>query len=548
MLVLGLSFTAVAAFATWRVTVESESAALSSDGQVVASLLSETMDLGVTQVRSMQAFFEASESVSAVEFSRFALRQGHSPGLAATGYAPVVSPDEFEDFQASARADRQQYVVVDTDRKVIQAAEDRDLVPVWYSHQKEIGPPILGVDLASDPLRRQAIERAIESREPALTDQVEVLGDTEHTYVEIYAAIPTTSTQSGVVFASIDILGLLSRADREVLGGATLDVSDVTGVSTPGSVAEPERWTSRVGVGDREWRVQLTRDLSWTDRPLLLSVVVGGVAISVLIAVVSRMVGSSRSRSRQLQQMIRNTSEKDVFLASVAHELRTPLTSVVGIAALLSENWRELPDREVDELLSISHAEASDLGDLIEDLLVAGRIQAGAIHYRAEPVDLSQEVRRVVSRLNTEHEVLLDIPHEDRLVHADPLRVRQIVRNIVVNGVRHATSTVTIRTARDGGKTALMISNDGSEIPRDLIEVLFRPYQEGRDRKQPGSIGLGLPVSRKLAEMMDGRLEYSYDAGWCTFTLWLPAASNTDDGSALAPHTSTQTRLSSSTG
>lgn len=547
VLVLGLAVTTSAAYATWRVTEQAESDMLADDGEVVARILSETIELGMTQVRSVEAFFEASEEVTAIEFSRFALRQGSSPGMVAIGYAPIVDPEDFHRFSREARQDRPQYVVVGSDRRVVRRAPtDRSLAPVWYRHQHELRPSILGVDLASDPVRRDAIERALASGSPTVTDEVQVLGDPDRSYVEIYAALQG-SNDAGVVFASIDVLGLLLDASQEVLHGATLEVSDVTGNVESVAVVEPDRWMRTITVGDRHWQIELNREITLGHRPLLITVVIGGLLISLLSALVTQMVVSSRRRNRQIQQMIRNTRDKDVFLASVAHELRTPLTSVVGITALLAESWQSLPGREVDELLSISHAEASDLGDLIEDLLVAGRIQAGAIHYRAETVDLAHEVRRVVSRLNSANNIVVEIAEDERLVHADPLRVRQIVRNIVVNGVRHATSTVLIRSRRQDEQIGLSISNDGGEIPADIVDVLFQPYQEGRERQHQGSIGLGLPVSRRLADMMGGRLEYGYADGWCTFTLTLPAASTTDDGSALPPHTSTHTRSPAST-
>lgn len=547
VLAAGLALTTVAAYTTWRVTVEAETTALAADGEVITSLLSETMELGITQVRSIQAFFEASEEVTAVEFSRFALHQGASPGMVAIGYAPVIDPDDLQDFQSDARLQRPQYVVMNSDRRVVNRPDpDRNLVPVWYSHQHKLRPTILGVDLASDPIRRHGIDTALQSGRPALTGEVQVLGDPDRSYVEIYASIRGGSNiRPGVVFASIDVLELLTRASAEVLRGATLQVDDVTGEPAVAAAVEPDRWTSRIQLGNREWQIDLTREVTLGDRALLLLVIAGGVAISLLATVISQMIASSRRRARQMQHMIRSTRDKDVFLASVAHELRTPLTSVVGISALLADNWTNLSDREVDELLSISHAEASDLGDLIEDLLVAGRLQAGAIHYRPEAVDLLNEVRRVVSRLNTAHDIVVEIPSDVRMVHADPLRVRQIVRNIVVNGVRHAESRVVIEVHREEDECFLSIRNDGGAIAPDLVEVLFRPYQEGRDREYPGSIGLGLPVSRRLANLMGGRLEYAYADGWCTFTLVLPAAATTDDGSALAPQTNTQTTSSS---
>src|SRR5690606_33903520 len=138
--------------------------------------------------------------------------------------------------------------------------------------------------------------------------------------------------------------------------------------------------------------------------PLTTTVVASGVAITLLATVLTAAVASARSRRRQLDEILDRAREKDVFLATVAHELRTPRTSVVGGAALLAEQWQQLETDEIEEPLQAAHSEASDLSDLIEAFLVAGRLQAGAISYRYETVDIGSQVRRVdrkSTRLNS---------------------------------------------------------------------------------------------------------------------------------------------------
>ncbi|HEX2153673.1 MAG TPA: ATP-binding protein [Acidimicrobiia bacterium] len=524
---VGLVLTGLTAYSAWSEATEEHADEMAHQGQLVSRLLEETVELAVTQIRSAQAFLEASDDVSAVEFSRFALIQGGSPGMVSLGFARIVSPEDWDEFVRRSRETRPQYVVLDGDRHpLLEPPANRISVPVWYSHQRSVMPGILGVDLAADPLRRAAIERVLDTRRPSITPLVEVLGDPNNDYVEIYSPVLANAGGGpGVVFASIGIFDLLDESAHGAIEGLDIDVSDVTGAGPAEAASGPTRWSDRVVATDRLWEITLTRPAPPGIPRLTITIILAGVAISLLAGVVTSMVSASRRRRRELDDLREVTKQKDIFLASVAHELRTPLTSVVGITALLDGDWRGLDAKEVDDLLGAAHAEASDLADLIDDVLVAGRLQAGAIHYRAETVDIGEEVRRVVRRVSTEHRIDIDLLDAGPFVHADPLRVRQIVRNIVVNGVRYSEGALQIGTEIETSHVLLTIRNDGPPIPAHLEEVLFQPYQEGRERPSTaGSIGLGLPVSRRLAQAMGGDLTYRHVDGWCEFTVRLPAA------------------------
>lgn len=533
---VGLVLTGLASYDAWSGEQDAQIQELADEGELVSRLLEETVDLAVTQLRSAQAFFEASEAVGPVEFARFALIQGGSPGMVSLGFARVVPTEEWATFTRQARAERPQYVVVDMERRAMSEPPlDRPFVPVWYSHLRGIMPSVLGVDLADDPLRREAIDRALASRKPAITPPVEVLGDPESSYVEIYSPVRGDAGGGpGVVFTSIDIFELLDESTRAAVRATLADIPQGTG--DPGPVtASPDRWTDRVEIADRLWEISLTRQERSQPPALVVTWLVTGLAITLLGAILTAVLGASRRRRRELRDLIAITKEKDVFLASVAHELRTPLTSVVGITALLAAEFRSLDTVEIEDLLDATHAEASDLADLIEDLLVAGRLDAGAITYRPEIVDVGAEVRRVVNRVSTDHRVEVGLPATGPLVYADPLRVRQIVRNIVVNAIRYSRTALSIETEEGSGYISLAMRNDGPAIPEHLEEVLFEPYQEGRDRPYTkGSIGLGLPVSRRLAQAMGGDLSYQYVDGWCVFTVRLPAADVADEKQSLS--------------
>lgn len=221
---------------------------------------------------------------------------------------------------------------------------------------------------------------------------------------------------------------------------------------------------------------------------------------------------------------------KDQFLASVSHELRTPLTAVVGFAELLHGS-DSLPPAEVAAMHELIVIQAREVSDLVEDLLTSGRIDTDTITVRPEPVPVADLIRSVAQPWSTAA-MSIEISDPDTLaVWADPLRLRQIVRNLIANTVRHGAPpvTVTVGNHRPDDRISIEIIDSGVGIPQDAIDTLFQPYSEATARHgQPASVGLGLYVSRKLAQMMDGDLHYDRNTGRTRFTVTLPSVPPSD--------------------
>jgi signal transduction histidine kinase len=551
VLCAGLVITALA-FAVVTQRDESRAVAqLTGEAERITASLSESLGIGVANVRSIQALFEASDDVAPHVFSRFAIRQTASPGQIASGYAAVVPIDELETWEAARMEERPYFQVLGVDRRPLDTrGRGGSAVPVLQRHEYQVMPNVLGVDLASDPRRRNAIEQALDQTSPVMTGFVAGPVRDLGPYVEIYARVGDgDATQAGVVFAILDVNQLIHDS---IAAPPSIEVTIAdAGVGATGpSIRQPRRYVEHVIIEHRRWRVEVTSSAPLGDVTFLAAMTAAGVVISLLAAAVTALVARSRARERELGLLRRTTDEKDIFLASVAHELRTPLTGVVGMTAVLSEGWRELSETEVDELLGVAHSEAADLSDLIEDLLVAGRLEAGAINYRRELVDLSSEVRRVAERVSPSQDLTLLLPGRGPLVEADALRVRQIVRNLIVNASRYGHSLIEVEALPGDGTVVLEIRNDGPPIPPPIVATLFEPYRAARQRPgQPGSIGLGLHISRTLARAMAGELDYTYREGRCVFVVTLPEAPHVIvPASVLAPHTRTHTRSPGATG
>lgn len=218
---------------------------------------------------------------------------------------------------------------------------------------------------------------------------------------------------------------------------------------------------------------------------------------------------------RRLEELIRS---KDELVASVSHELRTPLTAVVGLAEEMATSAMEFDRTTLAELAAVVAEQSRELAHLVEDLLVAARVESGGLTVRATEFELFGEAEAVVAALGLE----VPVRGENAVVTADPLRCRQIIRNLLTNAKRYGGDNVEVRIGLEDGTVALSVLDDGDGVPEADSERIFHAYVRGRATVAPGSVGIGLAVSRNLAQLMGGSLEYRRRTGITEFRLVLP--------------------------
>lgn len=221
----------------------------------------------------------------------------------------------------------------------------------------------------------------------------------------------------------------------------------------------------------------------------------------------------------QLEDMLES---KDLFVAAVSHELRTPLTAVVAFAEMLRDRT-DLDPTEREEFLGLIAEQSREASYLIEDLLVAARLDSDELSVSTQPTVLRPEILTVVSPFAGERSIEVDHAATDRVVLADPGRLRQIIRNLVGNAVKHGGLSVAVTAEVDDDTCHLIVRDNGPGVPPGAEAALFEPYRHGEQRDdQPMSMGLGLNVSRRLAELMGGTLTYRRRDGHTEFVLVLP--------------------------
>ena len=156
-------------------------------------------------------------------------------------------------------------------------------------------------------------------------------------------------------------------------------------------------------------------------------------------------------------------------------------------------------------------------------MIVVLRLRDGRISVVPEVVDLSQVVGRVLRGFSRE----LGAPIELRgrsYAWADPMRVRQIVRNLVDNALRYGGDSVHVDLIRDERGSHILVRDDGPGIGDDTLIDAFQPFHRfGAPSTSPGTLGLGLAVCRTLARLMGGEVGYRRQSGETVFDLTLPS-------------------------
>jgi signal transduction histidine kinase len=249
------------------------------------------------------------------------------------------------------------------------------------------------------------------------------------------------------------------------------------------------------------------------------------------------MIGAYWRRQEDAEELRESNESKERLLASVSHEIRTPLTAIVGLSEEIISSRTSLGDEELDELNGIIAIQSRELAELVEDLLVASRADGGTLSIRPDIVDLRDQAEKVLQGVQESHptDKKIVLRGEDVVAWADPLRVRQVIRNLLTNAIKYGGEQIVLGVSENEGRAQVMVADDGVGVPVLESDLIFeRYYRSAQSPTQPGSVGIGLAVSRQLADMMDGTLEYIDGENQHRFVLSLPGAEPADAGSAAA--------------
>lgn len=246
------------------------------------------------------------------------------------------------------------------------------------------------------------------------------------------------------------------------------------------------------------------------------------------IVIVDLDVTDLRAAQSDLEKLLEMkehlVESKDQLIASVSHEIRTPLSSIVGFAELLRDS-ADLTSSEREEMIQVLVQQSGDLTNIVDDLLVAAKAASGQLEITAVAVDLRAQAAQAVESLDPESRERVELPDGALRCVGDPARVRQIIRNLISNAFKYGGPRIIIECEAHSEIGALRIRDDGAGVPDDDRERIFGAYQRAdTSAGRTHSLGLGLHISRTLAQRMGGDLTYRYEDDMSTFELTLPLA------------------------
>jgi PAS domain S-box-containing protein len=222
-------------------------------------------------------------------------------------------------------------------------------------------------------------------------------------------------------------------------------------------------------------------------------------------------------RVHALEALREADRRKDEFLAMLAHELRNPLAPIRnGVQLLRMDGVADIRTQTLDMI----DRQTGHLVRLVDDLLDVSRITSGKMALQKTAVELSAVVASAVETCRpaieaARHALVIELPHESLPVHADFVRLAQVVSNLLGNAARYTAQggRIELRLRRDGRDALLSVADNGIGIAPEILPRIFEMFmQGGRDpRGALGGLGIGLALAKNLVELHGGTIEAKSD-------------------------------------
>jgi signal transduction histidine kinase len=315
------------------------------------------------------------------------------------------------------------------------------------------------------------------------------------------------------------------------------------GTLFPASLSLRPVWDERLG---RPLLVGTAHDLTYIRereddlRAALSQVAVARSDLEELNTVLERRVSErTRELAESVERLNRMNLElqelgrlKSEFVTLVSHELRAPLTNIrIGVELTLASNPHLGPD--VQERLTLVGAETERLGRFVETILDLSALEAGRFPLRPGPVDLVQAAGRVATRLKAHpggSRVRLELSDSIPPVQADERAVESVFFHLLDNALKYAPDgEVRVQAEAESGGVSIRVIDRGPGIPPEERERVFEMFHrlDARDAREVYGHGLGLHLTRRLLEVMGGRIRVDGAPGAGTrMTFWLPLATD----------------------
>ncbi|MGZ8411294.1 MAG: CHASE domain-containing protein [Gemmatirosa sp.] len=582
VLAAALAFTAagavlVALSGRDRVSARFENARQGAEDRIQARLQTYTALL-----HGVSGLFAASDDVSAADFARFVAHFDMTrrfPGMRAIGYSERLGAWSDDSATVAARLAAMRARGSVADRLWPLTPRDEQHAIAYLEPLDARNRAAIGYDMYSDAVRREAMARARDTGQPAASGAVtlvqEITAERQRGFLVylpvyrigapvgdvaarraalrgfVYAAFRADDLFAGIfgseesprvlfrVFDGADTTSSALLADSRRLPGARTAAARAAAPLGPFSPRPPEE-LRRIEVGGRPWTIAFIglpeADRVSRDMLALLSAIIGtGVSLALFLL--------SRAQVRARERAERSEAMRSRFFAAMSHELRTPINAILGYNDLLLAGvYGALPDAHEDGIRRSQRA-ARHLLELVNDVLDLSKLEAGKIDVAMEPVrldELLEDLLTTIRPMAEERGCVLELSRAACAlsIRTDPRRLRQILLNLLSNAtkfgaghpVRICCECLPQGTIPPGGRRrrtagdaiVVTVADAGPGIAPEDQDRVFEEFVQ-LPGTTPGGTGLGLPISRRLAELLGGTLTLVSTPGrGCAFHVMLP--------------------------
>ncbi len=281
-----------------------------------------------------------------------------------------------------------------------------------------------------------------------------------------------------------------------------------------------------------------------------ITAILGFVIVGIFIFLINRDFWKIQTYRQKLEKEKKYSESllksREQLISTVSHDLRTPLNTITGYTELIENT--PITDKQARYLKNVKSA-SEYVGNLVSDLLDFSKLEAGKLNIESVPFVVSTLIQETAENVEALYlkkhlKLVLDIdPQLQRNVLGDPFRIRQILTNLLGNAFKfteEGSITIKAHASQGFGKKIMLkidVSDTGIGIPKDKQYLIFKEFTQADvyTEKKFGGHGLGLTISKKLAELLKGslKLESKVDQG-STFTLQIPLEITNSDVKAKA--------------
>lgn len=500
------------------------------------------------------AHINSENTVSRDQFSNFIrmlnLTQRY-PGLYNISYAQFVPASELGPF-----IDAQRQSGLPDFQVFPEPTADRLLVITYSEPLNEQNGKALGFNILSEPDRTDAVNRAIDTGQPALTRNVRLVSEPEGRqafviYVPTYrtGATPADTearraATTGVVSASFIAEDFFRGLFADLKNGQ-VGFQIFQGTNPPMYTDESyEDMANDIGASTAErtltiagqnWTIRYVFDTGMLGTGLsrgVFNTIVSGTLFAALLALLVFVLLMSRTRSLSVAEEREIQHAKDDLLSLASHQLRTPATSVKQYLGMIKDGYAgELTEQQMALLDEAYSSNERQLG-IINEMLYVARADAGRIVLDKTTLSLNKLLRDIhkdqFPRARAyQQRFHLIVPKMDVTIMGDGHYLRMAIENLIGNAIKYTpqSGTITLKLTRDKNNAVITVSDTGVGIPKKDHRKLFQKFSRVPNElsTRTNGTGVGLYLAKQIIELHEGAITFTSDTGkGTTFTIRLP--------------------------